>query len=474
MTTASFAFLGFSAVVAALFWLARPVWWRQGVLLTANLAFLSTFTTSLASAVPFLAFVVAGYAAIRFVQLPSGRRFLAPLLVAEIAAFFWLKKYTFVPSGLWLAMPYLTIGLSYLFFRMLHMLIDAGSGDLKERVGLVPYFNYLTNFTSLISGPIQRWPDYARTMLTDERPNLDWIIAGVAVERIVIGFFKVVVLAAILSTVHQRGLQMLGGDAELGARVRDSLLCLVGYTFYLYCNFSGYTDIVIGVARLIGIELPENFNRPFAAPSFIEFWGRWHMTLSNWLKFYVYNPLVKALMKRFPSPKIEPYLGVFAFFVTFFLIGLWHGQSGKFAVYGLLLGLGVSLNKLQQIVLAKRLGKKRYRAVAAHPFYLAVARGLTFTYFTLSLIFFWAEWSDIALLAHALGFGGTILATLLLWAGASVVLPVTEFGPWLTAKAPVIRSRYLRTSFATVLATVTVGVLSLMATPAPDIIYKNF
>lgn len=474
MTTASFAFLGFSAVVAALFWPMRPVWWRQGVLLLANLAFLSTFTMSWMSVIPFLAFIAAGYGAIRLVQIPAGRRFFAPLLAGAIAAFFWLKKYTFVPSGLLITMPYLTIGLSYLFFRLLHMLIDARSGDLKDRIGPVPYFNYLTNFTSLVSGPIQRWPDYARTMLTEERPKLDWIIAGNAIERIVIGLFKVVVLAAILSIVHLRGLEMLAADAGLAERVRDALLCLVGYTFYLYCNFSGYTDIVIGVARLIGIELPENFNRPFAAPSFIEFWGRWHITLSNWLKFYVYNPLVKALMNRFPSPKVEPYLGVFAFFVTFFLIGLWHGQTSKFAVYGLLLGLGVSLNKLHQIVLTKRLGKKRYRAVAAHPVYVAIARGLTFTYFTLSLIFFWAEWSDIALLAQSLGTSGAVAATLVLWAGASLILPVTEFGPWLAQKAPVIRSRYLRTSFATVMATLTVGVLSLMATPAPDIIYKNF
>lgn len=474
MTVASFAFLGFAAAAAILFWLARPVWWRQGVLLLANLAFLATFTSSAMSTLPFLLFIAAGYAAIRFVQTENGRRYFVAILICAVAAFFWLKKYTFVPSGLFLTMPYLTIGLSYLFFRMMHMLIDAASGDLKDRIGVVPYFNYLTNFTSLISGPIQRYPDYAKTMLTPWQPRLDWPTVGVALERIVIGFFKVVVLAAILSGIHQRGLELLGSDIGLVERVRDGLLALVGYTFYLYCNFSGYTDIVIGVARFFGIELPENFNRPFSAPSFIEFWGRWHITLSNWLKFYVYNPLVKTLMSRFPSQKVEPYLGVFAFFVTFFLIGLWHGQSSKFAVYGLLLGLGVSINKLHQIIMAKRLGKKRYRALTAHPLYVAVARGLTFTYFTLSLIFFWAEWTDIDMLMRTLGVAGLVGVTLATWAGATLILPITEFGPWLNEQAPVLRSRYLRTSFATAMATVTVGALTLMATPAPDIIYKNF
>ena len=128
------------------------------------------------------------------------------------------------------------------------------------------------------------------------------------------------------------------------------------YPVYVYFNFSGYMDLVIGVARFLRLELPENFNRPFSSCSFLEFWSRWHMTLSSWMKTYVYTPLLKAMMERFQSPAIEPFLGVFAFFVTFFLVGAWHGQTSEFLFFGVLLGLGISLNKLYQILLAKRSG----------------------------------------------------------------------------------------------------------------------
>jgi hypothetical protein len=82
------------------------------------------------------------------------------------------------------------------------------------------------------------------------------------------------------------------------------------YPFYLYCNFSGYTDVVIGIARFLRIKLPENFDRPFSSLNFLEFWSRWHMTLSNWLKTYVYYPLLMTLMRKFLSRTIEPFLGV--------------------------------------------------------------------------------------------------------------------------------------------------------------------
>ena len=100
------------------------------------------------------------------------------------------------------------------------------------------------------------------------------------------------------------------------------------FAVYLYANFSGYMDVVIGTARFLRIELPENFHWPFAATGYIDFWGRWHMTLSTWFKTYVYSPLLMTLMRRYPAASAEPYLGVFAYFVTFFFVGVWHGQRG--------------------------------------------------------------------------------------------------------------------------------------------------
>src|SRR5205809_926186 len=130
--------------------------------------------------------------------------------------------------------------------------------------------------------------------------------------------------------------------------------------------------------RLLGQHLPENFDRPFTARNFLEFWQRWHMTLSNWFKLYLFNPLVGALAGRFPSRAAAPYLGVIAFFVTFGVMGVWHGTTTVFVIYGLLMGAGASANKLWQVALARRLGKQGYRRLAENPLYLYGCRGVTY------------------------------------------------------------------------------------------------
>src|SRR6185312_14033574 len=136
-------------------------------------------------------------------------------------------------------------------------------------------------------------------------------------------------------------------------------------------------------------RLPENFDRPFTARNFLEFWQRWHMTLSNWFKLYLFNPLVGALAGRFTSRAAAPYLGVIAFFVTFLVMGVWHGTTAVFVIYGLLMGAGASINKLWQVACTERLGKKRYRALSESGAYIYFARGLTVGYFALALTCLW-------------------------------------------------------------------------------------
>ncbi len=156
----------------------------------------------------------------------------------------------------------------------------------------------------------------------------------------------------------------------------------VAYTFYLYYNFSGYMDIVIGIGWLLGQNLPENFNRPFAARNIFEFWSRWHITtLSEWFKTYLFNPLMKFLAGHVAAPVWLPYLGVIAFFVTFFVMGVWHGSTGVFVIYGLVMGAGASINKLFQVFMAQQLGKKQYKAVSESFAYATLARGLMFAFF---------------------------------------------------------------------------------------------
>jgi hypothetical protein len=118
-------------------------------------------------------------------------------------------------------------------------------------------------------------------------------------------------------------------------------------------------------------------------------WTRWHISLSEWFKLYVFNPLTKALIAVNNRPTVVPYLGAIGFFVTFLLMGLWHGLSPRFALYGLMLGLGVSLNKLYQVAMGQRLGRRAYQALARQPVYAATARALAVGYFVLALAFLW-------------------------------------------------------------------------------------
>ena len=477
MNVPSLVFFVFAALIAAMYQLCPWATGRRLIFLVANLCFLWTYANSLVGLIPLACFLALGYGALLAVRRGASATLFTTLLVVVVFAFIWLKRYTFLPQDSFLAFVYVTLGLSYIFFRVTHLIIDARDAELPP-VPIVSYLNYTLNFTTLVSGPIQRYQDFHR-METTERLKLDWIVVGQGLERIILGYFKVSVVSAALWSEHLRALHSLGTDATSGERLLDGLSIALVYPIYLYFNFSGYIDMVIGVAKFLGLELPENFNRPFSSENFINFWSRWHITLSNWLKTYVYSPLLIVLMRRFPSQRMEPYFGVFAFFVTFFLIGVWHGQTWVFVFFGFLQGFGVSFNKLYQITMAKWLGRKGYKALAANGLYRAGARGLTFCWFAFTLFWFWSDWRQIGDVADALGLPlilplcvvALVGMTVLLAAGEAIrsaVLAVRLSG------TPVVRSRYVRTVWDTGLLVVTVSLVVLLNAPAPDIVYKAF
>lgn len=479
MTIASFEFLGFALVVALCYNALRGVAWRKLVLLAANLVFLASFSHNPVSFLPLAAFLALGYLAIRLMLKPHSRPLFQGVVLVTILLFIWLKKYTFLPDASFLTFAYTTLGLSYIFFRVMHMIIDAHEGSLKDAVTPLAYLNYTLNFTTLISGPIQLFPDFVHQHLPAIRPRLSLQEMGTGIERIVTGFFKVNVLSLILSVLQHHAIETLSASQPLLSRAVTGASIAAIYPFYLFFNFSGYTDIVIGVAIFLRIRLPENFNRPFSTTNFLDFWNHWHMTLSGWLKKYVYTPLVMSLMRRFPAEQAELPIGVTAFFVTFFLIGVWHGRTSEFIFYGFLLGAGVSLNKLYQVLMARRLGKKRFRALSNNPLYNAICRGLNFTFFAFYLLWFWSTWKDLHVMRVALGPGGQALGWLLIF-----VISTLGLALWVALReaalrpgwhgSPLLLSRYSRTIWSTALAFVVLAVMELLNRPAPDVVYKAF
>jgi len=478
MDSASFQFVTFGLAVALISNLSCSRVWRSTVLLLASAAFLCLLAHNPIALLPLAVFLLLGYAGLVIVER-AWHTSLACSVIAILLSYVYLKKYVFLPESIFMHFPYFTLGISYIFFRILHLLIESGDSQEKSHIGLGAYLLYTLNFTTFISGPIQRYDEFARYQFTNLPIALGPRVIGMQLERIVRGFFKVNVLAMLLDLVREDALLQLFQPLPLSLRLFSALRLAAVYPLFLYSNFSGYIDIVIGLARLMRVPLPENFDRPFAASSVLDFWNRWHITLSSWFKTYVYNPLLLALMRRISSLKLQPFLGVLCFFVTFFLVGIWHGRTSAFVIFGLLTGGGISTNKLWQLGLSHALGRKGYKVLARNFFYIALGRGLTFSWFSFTLFWFWADWKQIDKVFNAFSgaqWFGVWLAT---WLCASIVL---AFWEWLrtvllsikTVDGPVLTSRYARVVYTSALGLAALVMTILLNQPAPGIVYKAF
>ncbi|MGI4940043.1 MAG: MBOAT family O-acyltransferase [Janthinobacterium lividum] len=481
MSLTSPTFFAFLAVTVIAFHLTASVAVRRAVLTIASAVFIASYLTDPVQAAPLLLFLVLGYACLRFVQAGRTGAAVSACVVAVILTYIYLKRFSFTETFLTpLPFPYLTLGLSYILFRMIQVVVDAGSGELPGRVGPFAFFRYTCNFLCFVSGPIQRYQDFAATDGLIAAP-LDADRVYRAFSRIVTGYMKFVVVAASANYLYAH----LGAPLLDAAPIGFAKLCVIysltaaAYTAYLYFNFSGYMDIVIGIGVLLGQALPENFDRPFSARSFLEFWQRWHMTLSNWFKLYLFNPFLMFLMARFPAPALTAYLGVIAFFVTFLVMGVWHGTTRVFVIYGLLMGAGASVNKLWQILCTNRLGKKRYKALGQTTAYSYAARGLTFAYFTLALTCLWLpELPQFLQVVGRLGAPGLVGALILLTLGFGVaalaldaaIAGTAARGPGIRAAADgvVFRNMGLATRLLAIFA------IASLFNKAPEFVYRAF
>ena len=377
-----------------------------------DVIFISSFVTNIAQLLPMAAFLLLGFLCIKVIERSPSRQSVILSIAAILAAFIYLKKYAFfafVPGITW---PYLAVGLSYIVFRVLHVLVDTYGGALKERMSLVTYFNYNCLFLSFISGPIQRFQEYREQERYIGKKEMSRGEVFNSFSRIINGYFKIAVFSTIFLSVHNEcSVRLNSADYEfnvLNMLIMYSGACLT-YTLYFYYNFAGYMDAVIGIGRFFGFELPENFNRPFTSEGFLEFWSRWHITLSDWFKTYIFNPLVKVFTYEWSYPKLIPYYGALAYFITFFLMGVWHGSSFSFLVYGLFLGLGVSVNKFYEVQMRKMLGKVSFNRLSENKIHRLIGAGLTYSYFSIALTCLWTDFDKLTWLFNKMGFFGFLV-----------------------------------------------------------------
>jgi D-alanyl-lipoteichoic acid acyltransferase DltB (MBOAT superfamily) len=281
---------------------------------------------------------------------------------------------------------------------------------VPSRIGFLSYFLYVCSLFTFVSGPIQRYEDFSEQVSRLGECTLSDDTVQRSVSRIVNGLLKVVFVSVLFLKLHETFSMISLDTPRTGIGMVAYWGSAIAYALYMYSNFSGYMDVVIGLGVLFGFSLPENFNHPFDSANFLELWSRWHITLSRWFQIYVFNPAQLALHRRWPNKRLVPYFGVAGFFLTFLLMGLWHGSTLQFLLYGIMLGAGTSANRLYQVIMQQSLGKKGYAALKESSVYTAVCMGMTFSYFALALTFVWADTATLAALANRHGIATWLLS----------------------------------------------------------------
>lgn len=232
------------------------------------------------------------------------------------------------------------LGFSYIAFRLIHTVRDRQTGILPD-LSLRAYVTYVVFAPAYASGPIDRAERFQSDLLAlPALQGRDAQRITVALGRITMGLFKKFVLADSLALFA-----LDAGNAAQASGAGALWVMLYGYGLRLFLDFSGYTDIAIGIGLLFGITLPENFNRPYLKSSITTFWQAWHISLTNWVRFYVFSPLSRMLLRREPKPPTAIIM-LICHLTTMLIIGAWHGVTLPFLLWGAWHGLGLWIHKL--------------------------------------------------------------------------------------------------------------------------------
>lgn len=330
-----FFLFGFLPAFCALYWLLPA---RRGVLLLGSVVFY-------AWSEPLFLFVVLASALAdwglsrRIAARLAGRKALVGCGVAgNIGLLIYVKYTAFAVANLNLLLAHplavpkiaLPLGVSFIVFEKITYLVDVYRGVARPAASFLNYLNYVLLFPKLLAGPIVKYHDIAPQL---ERPSHRFEDVRDGLIRFIQGLAKKVLIADTLSPVADQIFKLPGAQLD-SATAWLGLLC---FTFQIYFDFSGYSDMAIGLARILGFQLRENFNHPYLATSFTDFWRRWHISLSTWIKEYVYIPLGG---NRVSVARSYANLGI-----CFVLSGLWHGASWNFILWGCAHGVALMADR---------------------------------------------------------------------------------------------------------------------------------
>jgi alginate O-acetyltransferase complex protein AlgI len=272
----------------------------------------------------------------------------------------------------------LPLGISFFAFEFIHYLVDVYRGGAPIR-GPIDFGLFAAFFPSQLAGPIKRYQDFMAQLSLPRSFSIVQFNDGLGL--FLQGLFKKVALADNLGLLVNRA---FANTAQLGTS--DAWLAAIGFTLQVYFDFSGYTDMGRGSAKMVGFELPDNFNFPYLANSLQQFWKRWHISLYTWLRDYVYIP-----MGGNGSGQITKYRNLF---LTMLIGGLWHGAAWHFVIWGAMHGAGLIVNHWYDEVAKRSRMLTNFHATALGN---ALSTALTVFFFGFLLVFFRADTTAIAL-----------------------------------------------------------------------------
>ncbi len=295
---------------------------------------------------------------------------LAVLCLFKYATFFgkaWLGFFSFplVPDSL-LNLPF-PIGISFYTFTAISLLLDTHKNSFKsnDSVSFLDVCFFISFFPKLILGPITKKDFFFRQFNSKKISDID---LSYVVEKLIVGFFLKMVIA---DNLHNQTFWIQNGYFDTRSSI-ELIVLLLGYSIQFFADFAGYSLIAIGIAGIFGYKLPDNFKFPYIATSVTEFWQRWHITLSAFLKEYLYIPLGGNQKGKFRT--------YFNLMVTMFLCGLWHGTGYNYILWGSLHGL--------VLIIERPFIKKKGLGLPKNVFFLSVQWALTFLFVSVGWIFF--------------------------------------------------------------------------------------
>jgi D-alanyl-lipoteichoic acid acyltransferase DltB (MBOAT superfamily) len=263
---------------------------------------------------------------------------------------------------------------------MIHFIIESYKKQISQ-INLLNFINYIFFFPAFISGPINRYNHFC-TQLKLNNDNLKSDLQK-GLERIIHGLFKKFVLCTIIFPYTIVNLEKPIFDLN-GLQI---LIGCYAYAFYFYFDFSGYSDVAIGSAKIMGIELPENFDNPFFKKNIQQLWANWHISFTSWLTDYIYWPLSKKLRNLLYFKKRPVFLSNFSIIVTFIVCGMWHGDTIYFVLWGLYHGVGLAvLNTYKKY--KRKVRNKTIRVYYRSKYSEVIGVVATFNFFSIGLLFF--------------------------------------------------------------------------------------